>query len=79
MGSETDFPGAIITRQEKTVLGSYYGSCDPQRDFPLYAGLYLDGRLELDSLVSKTYTLQEINAAYSDMLEGRISRGAILF
>ena len=79
MGSKTDFPGSIITRQEKTVLGSYYGSCDPQRDFPLYAGLYLDGRLELDSLVSKTYALQEINVAYSDMLEGKVSRGAILF
>jgi len=79
MGSATDLPGSIITRQEKTVLGSYYGSCDPHRDFPLYAGLYRDGKLALDSLVSKTYSLAEINSAYSDLLDGKISRGAILF
>lgn len=79
MGSETDFPGSIITRQEKSVLGSYYGSCDPHRDFPLYAKLYLDGALELDSLVSKTYALEDINIAYSDMLAGTVARGAIVF
>jgi Zn-dependent alcohol dehydrogenase len=79
MNSGTDLPGSLITRQEKTVLGSYYGSCDPDRDFPLYAGLYLDGKLGLDALVSRTYTLDEINSAYSDLLEGKISRGAILF
>lgn len=78
MGSQTDFPGSIITRQEKAVLGSYYGSCVPHRDFPRYARYYLDGQLELDSLVSKTYTLEEINSAYSDMLEGKIARGVIL-
>ena len=37
MGSSTNFPGAILTRQEKTVTGCYYGTANPARDFPLLA------------------------------------------
>lgn len=78
-GTATNFPGSVITRLEKTILGSYYGSCDPHRDFPLYAAMYLRGELDLDRLVSKTYRLEEINTAYSDMLEGKTARGLITF
>jgi S-(hydroxymethyl)glutathione dehydrogenase / alcohol dehydrogenase len=79
MGSSTDFPGAILTRQEKTVTGSYYGSANPSRDFPLYAELYHRGLLDLDRLVSRTYPLEQINEAYADMLSGEVARGLILF
>jgi Zn-dependent alcohol dehydrogenase len=78
-GTETNFPGSVITRQEKIILGSYYGSCDPHRDFPRYAAMYLRGELDLDRLVSKTYPLEEINTAYGDMLEGKTARGVIAF
>jgi S-(hydroxymethyl)glutathione dehydrogenase/alcohol dehydrogenase len=79
MGSSTNLPGAIITRQEKTVTGSYYGTANTVRDFPLYADLYLKNRLDLDSLISKTYSLDQINEAYADMLGGEIARGLVLF
>lgn len=79
MGSGTNLPGAILTRQEKTVTGSYYGSANPARDFPLYADLYRRGLLDLDRLISRTYTLAEINEAYADMLSGEIARGLIVF
>ena len=79
MGSRTNLPGALITRQEKTVKGSYYGSSLPARDFPKLAELFLRGQLLLDRLVSRTYRLDEINAAYADMLAGRIARGVIAF
>jgi Zn-dependent alcohol dehydrogenase len=79
MGSGTNLPGAIITRQEKTVTGSYYGTANTARDFPLYADLFLKGQLELDRLISKTYSLEQINEAYADMLGGEIARGVILF
>lgn len=79
MGSNTNLPGAIITRQEKTVTGSYYGTANTTRDFPLYADLYLKGKLDLDRLVSKTYSLDQINEAYADMLSGEIARGVIIF
>jgi NDMA-dependent alcohol dehydrogenase len=79
MGSGTNLPGAIITRQEKTIMGSYYGTANTTRDFALYADLYLQGKLDLDRLVTQTYALHEINEAYADMLSGKIARGVIVF
>ena len=79
MGSSTNLPGAVITRQEKTVTGTYYGSADPVRDFPRYADLYLQGKLNLDRLITKTYSLDEINGAYADLLAGKLARGVIVF
>lgn len=79
MGSDTNLPGALITRQEKTVTGSYYGTASPARDFPRYAGFYRNGQLDLDRLISRTYALDDINAAYADMLSGETARGLIVF
>ena len=79
MGSGTNLPGAIITRQEKTVTGSYYGTANTARDFPLYAGLYLKGKLDLGRLITKSYSLEQINEAYADMLKGEMARGVIIF
>lgn len=79
MGSSTNLPGAIITRQEKTVTGSYYGTAHTLRDFPLYIDLYQRGLLDLDRLISRTYRLEQINEAFEDMLSGNIARGVILF
>lgn len=78
MGTGTNLPGALLTRQEKTVKGSYYGSVHPRRDFPLLLDLYRSGQLDLDHLISKQYTLHEINQAYADMLTGGIARGVIV-
>jgi S-(hydroxymethyl)glutathione dehydrogenase/alcohol dehydrogenase len=79
MGTGTNLPGAVITRTEKTVKGSYYGSVSPKRDFPLFLQMYQQGRLKLDELVSKRYTLDQINEAYAEMLTGRIARGIIVY
>ncbi len=79
MGSSTNLPGALITRQEKTISGSYYGTANTARDFPLYADLYLKGKLDLDRLVSQTYPLEQINEAYADMLRGEGARGLVVF
>lgn len=79
MGSGTNLPGAILTRQEKTVKGSFYGSSNTAREFPKYAHLFQKGLLPLDKLVSKTYTLDQINEAYADMLAGDNARGVIVF
>jgi Zn-dependent alcohol dehydrogenase len=78
MSSTTRLPGSLITRQEKTVMGSYYGTAHTARDFPLYADLHLKGRINLENLITRTYKLEEINEAYQDMLDGRLARGVIL-
>ena len=79
MGSSANLPGALIARQEKTITGSYYGSANTARDFPKYAGLYQQGLLDLDRLISRQYALEQINEAYADMLKGETARGVIIF
>jgi S-(hydroxymethyl)glutathione dehydrogenase/alcohol dehydrogenase len=79
MGSSTNFPGAIVARKEKTVTGSYYGSANTQRDFPTFIEFYQQGMLDLDRLITQTYSLDQINEAYEDMLNGKLARGVIQF
>jgi len=79
MGTPTNLPGAILTRKEITVKGSYYGSVHPRRDFPMLLDLYQAGRLDLDSLISRTFSLEQINEAYQKMLAGHLARGVITF
>ncbi len=79
MGSSTNLPGAIITRKEINIKGSYYGSINALRDFPLYADLYMNNKINLDLLISQKYQLEEINETYDDLLKGKIARGVIVF
>ena len=77
MGTTTNFPGAAIARQEKTIKGSYYGSVNPQRDFPMLVELYVQQKLDLEGLVTRAYRLDQINEAFRDMLDGKLVRGVI--
>lgn len=52
---------------EKRITRSSYGGARPRRDFPWLAGLYLEGRLKLDELVSRRIGLEEINAGFDAM------------
>jgi S-(hydroxymethyl)glutathione dehydrogenase/alcohol dehydrogenase len=68
-----------LTLMEKQVVGSLFGSANPRADIPKLLGLYADGQLKLDELVTRTYPLDEINHGYEDMREGRNLRGVIDF
>ena len=41
--------------------------------------LYRSGQLKLDELATRTYKLEDINAGYQDMRDGRNPRGVISF
>ncbi len=41
--------------------------------------MYGAGKLKLDELVTRTYTLDQINDAYADMVAGKNIRGVIEF
>jgi S-(hydroxymethyl)glutathione dehydrogenase/alcohol dehydrogenase len=75
----TNLSGAFIARQEKTVRGSYYGSVNTRRDFPLLIDMYRSGKLDLDGLVTRRFALDEINDAYKAMLDGEVARALIVF
>ncbi|GGS04986.1 alcohol dehydrogenase [Streptomyces aureoverticillatus] len=64
---------------DKAILGCRYGSARPQRDFALYADLYLAGCLLLDELVTRTYPVEEFGLARADAEEGRVARGVLVF
>ncbi|MGW4339833.1 NDMA-dependent alcohol dehydrogenase [Rhodococcus koreensis] len=64
---------------QKEIVGNVYGGCNPHGDIPRLLSLYRQGLLKLDELVTKTYSLDEINEGYKDLLEGRIMRGLVTF
>jgi S-(hydroxymethyl)glutathione dehydrogenase / alcohol dehydrogenase len=65
--------------QEKRLQGSKLGSAAFRLDIPLYARLYLDGRLLLDELVSDTIALPGVNAALAALDGSDAARSVILF
>ncbi len=64
---------------EKTLTGSNMGSNQFRTDMPRFVDMYLDGRLRLDEMVSKTISLEEINAGFEDMKSGNVARSVIAF
>ncbi len=64
---------------EKVISGTYYGSVRPNIDFPILADLDLEGKIDLDSLISRTYRFDEINEGFRLMLAGEVARGVIVF
>jgi Zn-dependent alcohol dehydrogenase len=79
VGATADIPAPSLPREEKVVTGSFYGSCRPHVDMPLVIDLYMDGRLELDALITRTFTLDEINEGFAAMNAGEVARGVIRF
>ena len=69
----------FMALQEKAIKGTMYGSVRPNVDFPKLVDLYLDGRLKVDELVSRTYTLDEINEGFAAMRSGQVARGVVVF
>ena len=65
--------------REVTITGCTAGSVRPQIDIPHYIDLYMAGKLPLDKLVSAHYTLEQINKAIKDTIDGKIMRGVITF
>jgi S-(hydroxymethyl)glutathione dehydrogenase/alcohol dehydrogenase len=69
----------VMALQEKAIRGTLYGSVRPNVDFPILVDLYLSGRLQIDPLVSRTYTLDEINDGFTAMRGGQVARGVVVF
>lgn len=64
---------------EKTVMGTLYGKSEPFTDIPRYLELHNQGKLDLQGLVTKNYTLEQVNEAFEDMMAGKNIRGVILY
>jgi S-(hydroxymethyl)glutathione dehydrogenase/alcohol dehydrogenase len=78
-GDSTTLRTMTLPFEEKTITGSYFGSCVPKVDFPRMLGLYLGGRLKLDELITKRYRIDEAPRAFADLESGANARGVIVF
>ena len=64
---------------DKRYFVPLYGGCLPQRDFPRLFAWAANGELQLESLVTNTYCLDELGQAMDDMLAGRSAKCVLLF
>ena len=67
-----------LTAEERTVKGSYVGSCVPSRDVPRFIAMYKAGLLPVDKLLSERIGLDDINAALDRLARGESIRQVIL-
>ena len=65
--------------QQQSIKGGLYGGCQPKVDIPRLLARYQRGELMLDELVTRTYSLDDVNQAWEDMEAGRNIRGAIVY
>lgn len=78
-GEEAHVDAYALAYQEKTLKGCFYGSARGSIDMPRLLALAEAGRLDLDHLVTRRYTLDEINEAYAALESGEPGRGLIVF
>jgi alcohol dehydrogenase len=72
-------PALQLVGEERTLRGSYLGSCVPVRDIPAYVSLYRAGRLPVDRLMSQRIGLTEINGAFDRLADGETIRQIVVF
>ncbi len=78
MEQNIELPGSILTLFRKTMKGSLFGDCNPTTDIPKILGLYQSGDLKLDEIITRTYTLDQVQEGYDDLLAGKNVRGVVV-
>ena len=72
-------PAVSLVAEERTLKGSYIGTCVPSRDIPRYMELYSQGRLPVNKLLTGRLTLDEINQGFDLLHEGKAIRQVVVF
>jgi S-(hydroxymethyl)glutathione dehydrogenase/alcohol dehydrogenase len=73
------FDALTTTVEERTITGSWYGSCVPPRDLPIIADLVRDGRLRVDQMIGRTIVLDDVNDALGGFEAGEEGRTVIVY
>jgi alcohol dehydrogenase len=68
-----------LVAEERSLKGSYIGTCVPVRDIPRYVELYQLGRLPVNRLLTRTIPLSEINEGFDRLHEGSVVRLVVTF
>ncbi len=64
--------------EERTLKGSYIGTCVPARDIPRYLDLYRSGKLPIDRLLSARMKLEDVNGGFDQLAQGRAVRQVVM-
>jgi len=75
---QIDIPPLELFAAQKAVMGAVYGFASPRLQIPELLGLYREGGIKLRELITRTYTLDEINLGYADLDAGRVLRGMVV-
>lgn len=71
-------PHVGLVAEERTVKGSYLGSCNPARDIPRFVEMYQSGALPVDKLLSERIELDEINEGFDRLAQGKTVRQVVM-
>lgn len=79
--TEVGVPIAIseLTLYQKRLQGAMFGASNPSTDILTMLRLYTEGNLKLDELITRTYSLDDVQQGYEDMHAGENLRGVILY
>jgi alcohol dehydrogenase len=72
-------PSTNLVAEERTIKGSYIGTCVPSRDLPRYIELYRSGKLPVNRLMSGRLGLDQINEGFDLLHEGKAVRQVVTF
>ena len=72
-------PAVSIVAEERTIKGSYIGTCVPSRDLPRYIDLYRHGKLPVNRLMTGRLKLDDINHGFDLLHEGKAVRQVVTF
>jgi alcohol dehydrogenase len=68
-----------LVAQEKCIRGCYMGSAVPRRDVPRMIELFQSGQLPVDSLLSPSIKLDDVNIGFDRLAEGLAIRQLVQF
>lgn len=71
-------PVTNLVAEERTIKGSYVGSCVPARDIPRFIALYQQGQLPVDRLLAERIGLDDINSAFDKLADGGTVRQIVV-
>jgi len=77
-GNQFSFEQGDLVSNEKSILGSYMGSCVPVRDIPRFIGLYQRGLLPVDYILDGSMGLDDINRGFDMLDSGAVVRQLVL-
>ncbi len=78
-GSTVTFDTWALQNGERVMRGCKYGSARTWEDFPRMVELYMAGKLKIDELITRRFSLEEANEAFRALAEGEVARGLIVF